>query len=116
MNIEDIREYCLKKKAVTEDFPFGIDYLTFRVGGKIFAGIPLEKPGVVQLKCNPEYAIELRDRYTCIVGAWHWNKKYWNEFTLDGGLSDKLICSLLDHAYDETVKKLTRKQRQELGI
>lgn len=116
MNVENVRSYCLKKPFATEDFPFDETNLVFRICGKIFACLPLDGSNILQLKCDPEYAIELRDRYDCITGAWHWNKKYWNQLPIGEELSEHLICSLIDHAYTEVVKKLTRKQRMEIGL
>lgn len=75
MDIESIRGYCLSKPMATEDFPFDDDVLAFRVMNKIFACISLKNPDWFCLKCNPDYAIELRERYPSISGAWHWNKK-----------------------------------------
>ena len=77
MDIEQIRAYCLSKPHATEDFPFDETTLVFRVMNKIFASIGLDNVDWFCLKCDPEYAIELREHYTGITGAWHWNKKYW---------------------------------------
>ena len=77
MNIETVREYCLSLPQVTEDFPFDESTLAFRIERKIFAMIDLENTEWFVLKCEPEYAIDLRDKYTEISGAWHMNKKYW---------------------------------------
>ena len=113
MNVEEIREYCLSKRFATEDFPFDESTLVFRVGNKIFACIDLENTDWFCLKCAPDYAIELRDRYSDITGAWHWNKKYWNQVFFDRDADDALICHLIDHSYDEVLKKFTRKMRNE---
>lgn len=108
MNIESVREYCLSLPHVTEDMAFGEEYLLLRVFGKIFACIGLERPDYFVLKCDPDYAIELRDKYPDIEPAWHWNKKYWNQLRLSGTLSDKLTQSLIRHSYSEVVKKLPK--------
>lgn len=113
MDIETIRDYCLRKKGTTEGFPFGEDILVFKVMGKMTACIWLEHTNVITLKCDPEYAIELRDRYAGIEGAYHFNKKYWNQVSLEGDIDDKLILSLIDHSYEEVIKKFTRKLKQE---
>jgi hypothetical protein len=115
MDIESVRAYCLSKPQVTEDFPFDETTLVFRLMNKIFACVDLERPDSLTLKCDADYAVELRDRYACIEGAWHWNKKYWNQLPLDGELPDALVRSLIDHAYGEIVKKLPRKQRDMLA-
>lgn len=114
MNIEELRAYCLSKPCATEDFPFDETTLVFRVMNKIFGCINLDNVDYFCLKCNPEYAIELRDKYPGITGAWHWNKKYWNQIRPGGDITDSLVRSMIDHSYDEVVKKLTRKQREEL--
>lgn len=109
MNIETVRDYCLLLPYVTEDMAFGEEYLLMRVGGRIFACMGLEKTDYFVVKCAPDYALELRDRYQGIVPAWHWNKKYWNQLTLSGELPDQLIMSLIRHSYSEVVRKLPRK-------
>lgn len=113
MDIEMIRDYCISKKATTEEFPFDEVTLVFKVMGKMYACIGLDNPEWLSLKCDPEYAIDLRDRYSGIEGAFHFNKKYWNQVSLKGDISDKLILSLIDHSYDEVIKKFTRKLKQE---
>ncbi|MDE6049079.1 MAG: MmcQ/YjbR family DNA-binding protein [Paramuribaculum sp.] len=113
MNIESFREYCLELPMTSEDMPFGDDCLIIRVCGKIFACIGLTSSDYVVLKCDPDYAIDLRDRYSDIQPAWHWNKKYWNQHNLDGFLSDDLVKSLIRHSYSEVVKKLPKKIKTE---
>lgn len=113
MDIETVREYCLGKKAVTECFPFDDTSLVMKVMGKMFALIDLESANKLFLKCDPEYALELREQHSAIEGAYHFNKKYWNQLSLNGGLSDKLIKHLIDHSYEEVLKKFTKKMRTE---
>ena len=113
MNVESLREYCLSLPLATEDFPFDETTLVFRVVGKIFAMLDLERPDVVSLKCNPDYALQLREEHPEISGAWHMNKKYWNQGNLSGHLEDELVQGLVRHSYAEVVKKLTRKERAE---
>lgn len=113
MNVESLREYCLSLPLATEDFPFDEITLVFRVVGKIFAMLDLERPDVVSLKCNPDYALQLREEHPEISGAWHMNKKYWNQVNLSGHLEDELVQGLVRHSYAEVVKKLTRKERAE---
>lgn len=112
MNIETVREYCLKKKAVTECFPFDDTNLVFKVADRMFLLINLERPGMASMKCNPEYAVELRDNYRGIQGAYHFNKKYWNQVELESDVPDRLILRLIDHSYEEVFKKFTRKQKE----
>ena len=114
MHIEQFREYCLSLPCVTEDFPFDEDLLTFRVCNKIFAGISMSKPDWAVMKCDPECAVNLRERYSDIEGAFHWNKKFWNQIHFNRGVGDKLILELVHHAYDEVVKKLSKKEREAL--
>ncbi len=111
MNVEDIRDYCLTLPLATEDFPFDETTLAFRVLGKIFAMIDLENTEWFVLKCDPDYALELRDTHPEIKGAWHMNKKYWNQVSLSGELPDSLIQDLIRHSYAEVVKKMPRKQK-----
>ena len=116
MNIEEVRLYCISKKGVTESFPFDEVTLVFKVQGKIFALLSLDKPASVNLKCNPEKAIELREQYVDIVPGYHMNKVHWNTLMLNGGLPDKLTAELVDHSYDLVVKSLTRKLKAELDL
>lgn len=114
MNIETIREYCLSLPAATEDFPFDETTLVFRVSGKIFAMIDLENTEWFVLKCDPEYALELREHHPEITGAWHMNKKHWNQINLFGLLTDELIRTLIYHSYHLVFKKLPRKTREKI--
>ncbi|MBR3897599.1 MAG: MmcQ/YjbR family DNA-binding protein [Bacteroidaceae bacterium] len=116
MDIESAREYCLSLPQTTEDFPFDETTLVFRIGGKIFAMMDLENTEWFVLKCQPEYAIELRERHPEIVPAWHMNKKHWNQLNLFGNLPDNLVQSLIRHSYNEVVKKMPRKLKSEKGI
>lgn len=113
MDIESIREYCIRKKAVTECFPFDEYNLVFKVVDRMFALINLENPDRIFLKCEPEYAIELRDRYNGIEGAFHFNKKHWNQVYLESDVSDSQIKELIDHSYNEVIKKFTRRQKEQ---
>ena len=113
MNIEDARIYCLGKPNATEDFPFDETTLVFRLMGKIFACVDLERPNLVVLKCEPDYALELRDQYHGIEGAWHWNKRHWNQIYFDRDVPDTLIRSLIDHSYEQVYKKIPRKVKAE---
>lgn len=114
MNIEDIRQYCLSKPYATEDFPFDDEILAFRVMNKIFACINLNHPDWFCLKCDPDYALELRERYPSITGAWHWNKKYWNQLASGSDLSDAMVRHLIDHSYHEVIRKLPKRLRSQL--
>lgn len=106
MDVESVRDYCLSLPLATEDFPFDEQTLAFRVCGKIFAMIDLEWVDWFVLKCEPAYAMELRERYSEITPAWHMNKKHWNQVSLFGGLSDELVRHLIRHSYRRVVLKL----------
>lgn len=114
MNIESFREYCLAKNAVTEDMPFGEGTLVFRVGGKIFALTSIEGNFSVNLKCDPERAIQLREEHDAIVPGYHMNKKHWNTVYADGRISNALFCTLIDHSYELVLASLPKKMREDL--
>jgi predicted DNA-binding protein (MmcQ/YjbR family) len=102
---------------VEETTPFGPDVLVYKVGGKMFAlATPEEFPHSVNLKCDPERAIDLRDRYEDIQPGYHMNKRHWNTLLLGGRLSSKLIVELIDHSYQLVVASLSRKVRAELSL
>lgn len=109
MDIESVREYCLSLPMVTEDMAFGDDNLLFRVCDKIFACLSIDGDNSLALKCDPDYALELRDSHTEITPAWHWNKKYWNQLPVNGTLDTEFIHSLIRHSYSEIIKKLPKK-------
>jgi len=120
MNIEQYRDYCLNKKEVTEHFPFDQDTLVFKVLNKMFALASLKQweagTGFINLKCEPEYALELRERYTSIKPGWHMNKNQWNSVYIhEGELSVDFIKSLIDHSYEMVVKGLPKKQQEKLN-
>ena len=105
MNIETLREYCISKKGADESFPFGEDTLVFKVKGKIFALVNLDGDLSINLKCDPAFAIELRERYTSVTPGYHMNKKHWNTVLLDGSVPDKEIQSWIDHSYELIIGK-----------
>ncbi|HEY1871884.1 MAG TPA: MmcQ/YjbR family DNA-binding protein [Chitinophagaceae bacterium] len=116
MNIETLREYCLSKKAVTEDFPFGEETLVFRVINKIFLLVSLyANPLQFNAKCDPEKAIELREEHDAIKPGYHMNKKHWNTVIIDGSISTVLIKEMIDDSYDLIVQSLPKKLREELS-
>ena len=117
MNVEIFRDYCLSKKGVTEHFPFDEVTLVFKVMGKMFALCGLEHiPFSVNLKCNPDRALELRDEYgEAIIGGFHMSKKHWNTVTPNGNISNEFFVELIDHSYNLVVKGLTKKKRDDLN-
>lgn len=116
-NIEDIRNYCLSKLGVHESFPFNDTALVFKVGDKMFALLDLsdENKGI-SVKCNPELALELREHYPEVTPAFHFNKKHWNTIKLNGSINKDLLTSWIDHSYELTFEKLTKKIQKKLGV
>ena len=118
MNIEQLHQYCISQKGVTEHFPFDEVTLVFKVMGKMFALVGLQKwengEQKINLKCDPEWSEELRASYDSISPGYHMNKKHWNTITVNADVTDALLCELIDHSYDIVVQKLTKKLKQEL--
>lgn len=116
MHIEAFREYCLGKKGVEETFPFDEVTLVFKVMGKMFALTGLDSEEfTVNLKCDPEWALELRETYPEIRPGWHMSKKHWNTVAFDESLDDNFLRQLIDHSYDLVVKGLPRKLRDQMA-
>jgi predicted DNA-binding protein (MmcQ/YjbR family) len=116
MDIEKFREYCLAKRAVTEGMPFGETVLVFKVGGKMFALAALDEvPARANLKCDPDLALELRDRYEQVQPGYHMNKKHWNTVEIEGGILDAELRKMIDHSYELVVKSLPEKVRENLS-
>jgi predicted DNA-binding protein (MmcQ/YjbR family) len=118
MNLETYYEYCLSKNGVTEHFPFDEDTLVFKVGGKMFALTSLSQwekgnPSV-NLKCDPEYAQELRAQYDAIQPGFHMSKVHWNTIAVNEGVSDQFVKELIDHSYELVFKSLTKKLQTEI--
>jgi predicted DNA-binding protein (MmcQ/YjbR family) len=113
MNLESIREYCLRKKGVTEDFPFDEETLVFRVGGKIFLLVDTSFTEFINLKADPEKAIEWRERFEGVKPGYHMSKKHWNSVYLDGTVPHKEILCMIDHSYELVVAGLTKKLREK---
>lgn len=117
MHIEQLRDYCLSKRHVTESCPFGPDTLVFKVSGKMFLLTGLNsQPLSFNVKCDPGYAVELRERHPhAVKGAWHMNKRHWNTVTCNGELDDEKLKALIDHSYDLVVAGLPKKDREQLS-
>ncbi len=115
MNIEELRSICISKKGVTEEFPFDETTLVFKVMGKMFALTDLEGDLSINLKCDPEKAIELRETYPCVIPGYHMNKKHWNTVRIDGSVNDRLVEEWIDHSYHLVAERLTKKQKDELN-
>ena len=118
MNLEIYYEYCLSKKGTTEHFPFDQDTLVFKVGGKMFALSSLiqwEKgEPSVNVKCDPDYALELRAQYSDIQPAFHMSKVHWNTIAINNEVSDKLVKELIDDSYELIFTSLTKKLQSEI--
>ncbi len=115
MNLEELRNYCISKNGVEETLPFGPDTLVYKVMGKVFLLTGIEyNPIQFNIKCDPEKAIELREQFSCVIPAYHMNKKHWITVIPDGSLSNKLIEELINDSYNLVVNGLTRKEKDEL--
>ncbi|PYJ50622.1 MAG: MmcQ-like protein [Verrucomicrobia bacterium] len=115
MDLEEFREYCLAKGGVTEGTPFGETVLVFKVAGKIFALAALDEiPATVNLKCDPDVALELRDRYEQIQPGYHMNKKHWNTVEISSGVPEAELRKMIDHSYDLIVKSLPKAAKAKL--
>ncbi len=114
MNFDTFRDYCLNLKGVTEEMPFGETTLVFKVMGKMFALTGLDVFSSVNLKCDPDIAVELRERYNAVKPGFHMNKKHWNTVAVDGSVPDKLVLQWTRDSYELVVKALPKKDRAAL--
>jgi predicted DNA-binding protein (MmcQ/YjbR family) len=113
MTFDSARDYCLSLPQVEETMPFGPEALVYKVAGKMFALLsPDDVPARMNLKCDPERALELRDRYESILPGYHMSKKHWNTLVLDSSLSTALVRELIDHSFDLVVSGLPAKVRE----
>ena len=119
MNIQQLYEYCLSKKGVTEHFPFDEDTLVFKVGGKMFCLTSLKKweegDHSINLKCDPEKAIELRERFDAVKPGYHMSKTHWNTVACNSDVSNKMLCELINHSYDLVFYSLPKKVQSEIN-
>lgn len=113
--LDKIRNFCLSLPGTTEDMPFDETTLCFRVGGRIFAITDIEdRPVTINLKCDPERAAGLREKYEFIKPGWHMNKQHWNSVNLESDISEQMFKELAKHSYDLIFSKLPRKIRNEI--
>ncbi len=105
MDIESLRDYCINLPNVTEGFPFDQTTLVFKINGKIFLLTDLEGEFTINLKCDPEKAIELREHYSCVIPGFHMNKKHWNTIIIDGSVSDNVIVEWINDSYNLVSKR-----------
>jgi predicted DNA-binding protein (MmcQ/YjbR family) len=113
MNIEEIREYCLAKRGATECFPFDDTTLVFKVCGKMFAFVALDEMRM-NLKCDPEKAMELREQFAAVEPGYHMNKRMWNTIALNAAVPARYICEWIDDSYRLVLQKISKKQRDVL--
>lgn len=112
---EQVIEACLAKPGSVEDYPFGDGAAVFKVAGKMFALVALDgSPGSVSLKCDPDLAADLRQKYPAVTPGYHLNKRHWNTVTLDGSVPDEELLELIDHSYQLVVARLPRTERAGL--
>jgi len=113
MNLEEFRDYCLNKKATTEEEPFGPGVIVFKVINKMYASTGVDRiPPSANLKCDPERAEELREQHSSILPGYHMNKKHWNTVILESELDDRLIMEMIDHSYDLVVSAFSKKEKE----
>jgi predicted DNA-binding protein (MmcQ/YjbR family) len=112
VDLAEFREYCLTKPGASEGTPFGPDVLVFKVGGKMFALAALDEvPTMVNLKCDPDLALDLRDRYEQVEPGYHMNKKHWNTVRIETGIPEAELRKMIDHSYELIVKSLPKAAR-----
>lgn len=114
MNVEELREYCISKPGVTESFPFNDTTLVFKLMGKMFALLNLEGELSINLKCDPELAVTLREKYAFVIPGYHMDKKHWNTIMIDRTVPAQKLTHWIDHSYDLIRNSLTRVKKKEL--
>jgi len=116
MDIESVRSFCLSHPNVSEEFPFDSSTLVFKVAGKVFALVDVDAFTFINLKCDPEKSIELREAYDGIKPGYHMNKKHWNSVYIHTDISEKQLFELITHSYELVVASLPKKTRDELTL
>lgn len=114
MDIESYRLYCISKPGISEEFPFDENTLVFKVMGKMFALTNVEEFTSINLKCDPENAIKIREEYEGVRPGYHMNKKHWNTVVMDGSVPDDKIREWIDHSYELVVAGLSGKLKREM--
>ncbi len=116
MHLEEVITLCLWFPQTTESMPFGPDVLVYKVAGKMFAlASPDKVPPTINLKCDPDRAIELRDQYEAVQPGYHMNKRHWNTVTLGDELPDELVAQMIQDSHNLVVKGLPKKVRDTLS-
>ncbi|MCT4664196.1 MAG: MmcQ/YjbR family DNA-binding protein [Flavobacteriales bacterium] len=114
MDILELREFCLSLPKATEEMPFGPDVLVFKVGGKMFCLINIEKNDSFNVKCDPEKAIELREKYAAVLPGYHMSKKHWNTVKTDGSIPKHLLKDWISDSYCLVLNGLSKKKQKEI--
>lgn len=116
MNVEELREFCLSLNHTTEDMPFDDETLVFKVGGRMYAFVGLKGELSMNVKCDPDEALEMREAFEAVRPGYHMNKKHWNTILIDGSISDNMLKIWIEKSYKLVVAKLTKQERAQLGI
>lgn len=116
MNIEEYRSFCLSLPKAEEKMPFDEDTLVFAIAGKMFTATGIEEFARINVKCKPEEALALRERYPAVTPGYYMNKRHWNSIAMDGSISDELIMQWIKESYHLVVGGLTKKAQRELGL
>lgn len=114
MDRDALRAHCLAQKGAVEDFPFGEDTAVYKVGGRMFAILPVRGALAISLKCDPEWARVLRETYPAVTGGYHLNKRHWNTVRIDGSVPDDEVFEMIEHSYGLVLRSLPRRVRDEL--
>lgn len=104
MDIMEVRDYLLSLPACEECQPFGEEFVVYKAGGKMFACTAFERPGIIALKCNPDRAVLLRDSFSAVTSAWHFNKRHWNDINVEM-LDEDIVRREINHSYLTVIKK-----------
>jgi len=115
MDIESFRNHCLAKKGVTEEFPFDLNTMVFKVMGKMFALTDIDLFESINLKCDPEVALVLREKYPAVIPGFHMNKKHWNTIKMEGDVPNNLIEQWIDNSYNLVINKLPKTDTELLN-
>lgn len=116
MDIEKYRQFCLSLKEATEGTPFDEKTLLFSIKGKMFSSTNIETFELINVKCEPEKAIELREEFEAVIPGYYMNKKHWNSIKMDNTISDQQIQEWIENSYELVVSTLPQKVQKELGI
>lgn len=115
MTREEVIAHCRSFPEAVEDYPFGDGVAVFKIGGRMFALVSLDgDTGSINLKCDPDIAVDLRARHRAVRPGYHQNKRHWNTVELDGSIADDELAEMIDHSYELVVGQLPRAKRTRL--